>query len=222
MPGIADTEGASSKFRSQEEREALQLNPIKARAMITITEAQKDMIAMVDNTAAMMRSSIIQTLGEALYEGFREAFHGGGIGGIFKSLGKTILAAMGGLFKQLGSVWLAYGATMFKWSFALWNPATSGIAALAIGAALLALGGALGAIGNSGGSGYGSGAGSGGGFNSRQEDTTRVRLIPGWAQGTDISQRSSNQYFFTIIGANDPKAQREIKQLIDNAERRGL
>jgi hypothetical protein len=111
---------------------------------------------------------------------------------------------------------------MFKWSFALWNPATSGIAALAIGAALLALGGALGAIGNSGGGGYGGGAGSGGGFNGRQEETTRIRLMPGWAQGTEITQRSQNYYQFTVIGANDPKAQREIAQLVANAERRGL
>lgn len=176
-----------------------------------------------DMIAQSMRESIFNIFGDAIYEGFLEAFHGDGIGGIFKSLGKTILSAMGGLFRQLGGVWLAYGATMFKWSAALWNPATSGIAALAIGAALLALGGALGAVGNSGGGGFGGGAGGGSGYNSTQADTTRIRLMPGWAgDGASVNQRPSVNVFATIIGKNDPQAQRDITDLMRNAARRGL
>lgn len=69
----------------------------------------------------------------------------------------------------------------------------------------------------SGGGGYG-----GTGYNNTSEEITRVRLMPGWAQGASITERSSNQYSFTVIGANDPKAQRDIADLVRNAERRGL
>jgi hypothetical protein len=161
-----------------------------------------------------IRGGLAHTLGDAIFAGFSAGFSGKGLGGIFKALGKSVLAGIGGIFGQLGQIWLTYGATMFKWSNALWNPATSGIAALAIGALLIAMSAALGAAGSGGGGGGGPGA-----VASRPAEITNIKLT---ATSVADAARLEPQARIhqTIIGPNDPAAFREIQRGLDNHARR--
>jgi hypothetical protein len=183
----------------------------------------QEMVNAMSAVANTIQYGIAQTLGNAIYQGFAAAFSGKGISGLLKGFAKSILAGIGQTFTQLGQVYLQYGVLMQGLASFLPNPFTAGWAGVAIGAALIAMGAALGAVGtHSATAGSGGGYSAGLGYNNTQDQITRIRLMPGWAQGSDISPRSGNNYQFTVIGANDPQAQRAISELVRNAERRGL
>lgn len=165
--------------------------------------------------AATVRGGLASTLGDAVFQGFSSAFSGKGLGGLFKSFGKTVLAGIGGIFGQLGHIWLAYGLTMFKLGKWLWTPHTAGWAALGIGAALMAMSAALGAAGSSGGA---IGGGGGGGPSSAVPEITNIKLTPtSVADAARLEPRTGNTY--VIIGQDDPAAQRMLRDMVAKAER---
>jgi hypothetical protein len=173
--------------------------------------------------AQQMRENITSIFGDAITEGFAAAFSGKGIGGAFKALGRTILSGLGQIFMSMGQKMVAASALMqaFQAAIASFFPG----AGLIAGIALMALGGAMmGAGGRAGGVGGGTaGTGYGGGSNNAQEEITRVRLMPSWAgDGANVGQRPNVTVNATIVGTQDPRAQRDFMELIHNAERRGL
>lgn len=150
---------------------------------------------------------------------FKAAFSGKGIGGIFKELGDTVLQALGGMFVRIGTAWLTYGFTMLKFTAALFTPGGGAIAAIGMGTALVALGASLAAIG-SGGSGGGGGGGSGSAYGGVAPATSTFFVGPTSAS-TAAGVTTRPPMNITIIGPNDPTAQRQIQELMRNAEARG-
>lgn len=236
MPGISDVSSETSVYSTRPDTLAVdaekrklaianQLDPVKARAKVTIDQATLDiaekMKEVQDEMGSIIQTGFAETLGNAIYNGFAAAFSGKGISGLLKSFAKTILAGIGQTFTQLGMVYLQYGVLMQGLASFLPDPFTAGWAGIAIGAALVAMGAALGAVGQ------GKSAGSTGGYSapsysSNSDQVTRIRLMPGWATESGVTERSPNNFNFTVIGQNDPQAQREIAGLVRNAERRGL
>lgn len=162
-----------------------------------------------------IRTGMASTLGNAIADGISAGFEGGGIAGAFKAAGKSILAGLGGIIEQMGEVWMSYGISMTALGQALWNPLTSGPAALAIGAALVALGASLGAIA------HGRGGGGAAAAPSLPQIIDRgfINLTSSAARGVTARDATTNQYF--VIGT-DPKAWRDIQGQLDvNARRSG-
>jgi hypothetical protein len=164
--------------------------------------------------ADTVRSSITHTLGSALYDGFAAAFSGKGLGGIFKSFGKTLLSGLGQIISEQGMIYLEYSGIMQAFTPLLGNPFTAGFAGAAIGAALIALGAALGAA--AGGRGHG-------GANAsvpRPSEITNIKLTATSVadQARYDPNRQINQ--MTVIGPGDPVAFRQIQQGLDNHARR--
>lgn len=150
---------------------------------------------------------------------FKAGFSKGGtIGSAMKAFGDTILQGLGGIFVRLGEQYMSYGAIMDALAALLPDPFTAGPASLAIGAALIALGSSLGAIGSGGG-------GGGGGASSAYTGAppaypTQIIFGPSSAT-TAAGMTPTAPMNVTVIGPNDPTAQRQITELITKAQRRG-
>lgn len=147
---------------------------------------------------------------------------GGNIGSAMKAFGDTIAAGLGQMLVQQGELYLEYGGIMQGLSALLGNPFTAGPAGIAIGLALIALGSALGALASGGG---GSG---GGGSSSRGAPPSPVSFTGSLGStGTNSAANAGGitpvqPVSVTVIGPNDPSAQRQILQLISNGQRRNL
>lgn len=177
----------------------------------------ESVIKQMEGMGVMIQQGLSQTLGDAIFNGFTAAFNGEGIGGILKEFGKTILAGIGSIMTQMGQTWLSYGILMTGLGQALWNPFTSGPAAIAIGAALTALGAALGAVAH----GTGRGTAASGAFRESRNGTqeiVKLKFVDRPGYGTPLVPSVPNQFVF--IGANDPKLQREFKNIAEKAGRR--
>jgi hypothetical protein len=164
--------------------------------------------------ADQIRSSISHTLGSAIYDGFAAAFSGKGLGGIFKSFGKTILGGLGQIISEQGMIYLEYSGIMQAFTPLLGNPFTAGFAGAAIGAALIALGAALGAAAQGGGHSHSAAS------IPRPAEITNIKLT-----ATSVADQArydpQGRIHQTIIGPGDPVAFRQIQQGLDNNNRRG-
>jgi hypothetical protein len=186
------------------------------------------MMAMVDESAALIETHIEQTIGDAIFNGFQAAFGGEGLGGIFAALGKTVLAGLGRMFIDLGMAMISFGTIMTALRAALLNLFTSGPAALAAGAALVALGSTFTAIASGGGGGgggrIGGSHGIGGAFRQAGVDMwvdkyTNKQIL--WGPGTK-GMATKPPLVFNVFGANDPSVQRVIVETIKKAHGRGI
>lgn len=151
-----------------------------------------------------------------------------------EALGSTLLSGFGAIMQQLGSALIEYGIIMTGLLPFLKNIFTSGPAAIAAGIALTALGAAFATAFTSGGRGGRSSGGSGfafaggGGIPAGSAGFTRderangiQRTLPSSA-GPAPDARPVNVFAPTIIGPNDPRAQRALREIWDNANARGI
>lgn len=170
------------------------------------------------------------SIGEKMRQAFGNLF--GNIGQSliqngFQQLGDHLLKQYGGLLLRMGKTTGVFGKLLTKLSAALANPLIAGPAMIAIGAAMVAFGSAMGGIGR-GGTGDVLGGTIGGlGIGGEPQDTLfrfadRPYQSPSTAGAALENAASPVVVNATIIGANDPQAQREIGKLVDNAARRGL
>lgn len=187
------------------------------------TAAQNRLSEEIENWAENLRYQVSTTFGDALAAGFTEAFSGGGIGAGIAAFGRGLLSGLGAIFVQMGQKMIMASSLMIAFQKAL--AAFSGIAGLGIGIALVGLGAAMGAAAGSGGGRAGGGAGGyGGGYtgSSRgQEEMTKIVLMPN--ASTNSSQIKPLQpivFAPTIIGQNDPAAQRQLREMVEKAVRR--
>lgn len=187
----------------------------------------------------------------SFFEGLGERAEDGGntvaekmrnaLGNIFSGAGSNLLQqgvnklipivrkAMGSLFTAIAGPTTVLGKFIDTISGILSkNPLLGGLALVAIGGAMLAYGKALGgsarsAMGMYGGEGGGiGGLGLGGGPTAPFTPVSRSGVSPMAGIGAPASTQQSVTVNATIIGPNDPQAQRQIAQLMDNATRRGL
>jgi hypothetical protein len=168
-----------------------------------------------------------EQLGQVLSAGVSNAFQaltakGGNITDAFKALGQTVLSGLGDMLIRVGTTALVAAIKVNTMLATLFSP--TGIAAAL---AVIALGGALkgvasrmvttgqGAPVTAGGFGY-TGMGGGGGIT-----LPGVTYLPTAAGGMGSRVMAANPVNVTIIGPNDPTAQRQMQELLQNANRRG-
>lgn len=164
------------------------------------------------NLASNLAGTVADTIGAAFSGGFAAA-------------GKQALQGLGNILGTMGKHMMIAGAQLIGLLPALSNPFTSGPAMLAVGAILVATSAVLGAIATGpGGSSAGGGGGSAyaaAGTASKAAQTTNITLSSSGTSGTSKLGPMQPIGPFTIIGANDGKAQRDIVKLIQNAQGRG-
>jgi tape measure domain-containing protein len=173
--------------------------------------------------AAYERNVLEQILSAGVANAFQAlTAKGGNIGDAFKALGQTILSGLGDMLIRVGTTALVAAIKVNTMLATLFSP--TGIAAAL---AVIALGGALkgvasrmvttgqGAPVTAGGFGY-TGMGGGGGIT-----LPGVTYLPTAAGGMGSRVMAANPVNVTIIGPNDPTAQRQMQELIQNANRRG-
>jgi hypothetical protein len=163
-------------------------------------------------------------LGRGLALGFSKAFSGDGITGFFRGVTGTILSALGGMMEEIGAASIGFGTIMQGLRAALANPFTGGAAAVAYGVLLIGLGAALQAAGGR----LGNAGGGGGGAATPSYSTAAPSYLTFGvqAQGTPTTSLGAPpvrpNVSFTLIGANDPKVQRDIADIVNRADSRGL
>lgn len=160
-----------------------------------------------------------QTLQNAIITAFQEAFDGKHVGNIVEEFAGTILQGLGKMMIEQGVIYKAYGAIMKALTKWLTNPFTAGAAATAIGIALIGLGAALKAQASGGSTGTATAINPAKSLDMTTQTTFDPKNVDRARALQPTQPITVNQ---TIIGANDPQAQRQIKQMVDNAARRGL
>lgn len=178
----------------------------------------------LDNLKQGFAAQIGATFADALGAGFEAAFATGKISEGFKAFGKAMLSGLGGMLQAFGTQTLLASGIMkqIMVSFATLNP----VQMAAAGIALIALGGALKGSASSifGGGSTGGGASSAS-YSTSSSAMTAPRLPtltygPTSAAGaTGLSPMGATN--ITIIGPNDPVAQRAMQELMTKANRRG-
>lgn len=178
----------------------------------------------LDNLKQGFAAQIGATFADALGAGFEAAFATGKISEGFKAFGKAMLSGLGGMLQAFGTQTLLASGIMkqIMVSFATLNP----VQMAAAGIALIALGGALKGSANSifGGGSAGGGA-SAASYSTSSSAITAPRLPtltygPTSAAGAaGLSPMGATN--ITIIGPNDPVAQRAMQELMTKANRRG-
>lgn len=212
--GVVSTETIFGKMGNIKE------NPATKVAVEGIHTQTEEIAHGLDEQAKQLASQAQMTsqiIGDALQNGFADAFNGGGVTGFIEGFGKTVLAAIGQLMVQQGESLIAYGITMSATALGLSNPFTAGPAAIAAGIALTALGAAMGAAVQ----GHGSHGASYGGSNYQQNasDVTRLKFIDRLGNPSD-SLTPARPVYIEVIGEKSAKAQRVVGTLYDANRRR--
>ena len=173
-----------------------------------------------------VRDGLANTLGDALATGVQAAFaKGANFGDAMKAFGVALLGGLGNVMVAFGQrlVQLGVSLKIAMSSFAQGNPGgmiAAGLTIIAIGAALR---GAAGRAMNQ--TGYGGGGGGGGGGYSAPAMGGNMTMPTAYYGPTSAGSANTiervNPISVTIIGPNDPTAQRQMQELLRNAQRRG-
>ena len=180
----------------------------------------------INKTATELRGELYMTLGNALVTGIEAAFlKGANFGSAMKAFGAALLAG-------LGSIMVAFGQRLVPLGIALkvaMQSFKSGDAPkmIAAGLAIMAIGAALrGAAGRAmdstgfGGDGGGYTAPAVGSMGGGAMTMPTAYYGPTSAAGASTIERV-NPVSVTVIGPNDPVAQRQLQEFMRNAQRRG-
>ena len=196
---------------------------------IILTDAQKAAVDLANNIQQTFQQNVGGALVAGISMGIEQAVASGSIGEGFKALGSMLLAGLGDAMIRFGTTTAAFAQFMAAIMESLSSLMPGGalaasIAMIAFGSALKGVargmfggqgGGAAVSIGSFGGGGGGFGGGMGGAMPTTQ-------LIFGQTSATTaagMTPRSSMNV--TVIGPNDPSAQRAIQELMTKANSRG-
>jgi hypothetical protein len=193
-------------------------------------EGARSAIALeADNIANDLRGTFAESISSGIIDGisagFERAFATGKIGEGFKALGGTMLAGLGSAMIQFGKAGLSAALLMDGFLKSLSNMLPGGAVAKAV--AMIALGGTLRGVASAA---FGGGGGGGGMAVTpttqfgipMQSDGSVTRLLFGQTSATTAAgMQPRTATNVTIIGPDDPKAQRAIEELITKGQRRG-
>lgn len=186
-------------------------------------EAAALRIDLQNTLATEIAAGIAYGIADGLTAGFQAAFAGGGISEGFKALTASLLGGLGSMLIDFGTKALLASQLMadLKASFASLDPITSAAAAIA----LIGLGSALkGAAQASFGGAPGRGSSGMGTFRGAGMSSAPVinPIVFGATSATTAAGMTPRQATnITIIGPNDPSAQRAIQELMNKANSRG-
>jgi hypothetical protein len=178
----------------------------------------------INELAMRIKFALGDTLGNALADGIQTAIEQKSIGAGFKAMTQTLLRGLGDMMIQFGKASLVASTlmdTIFK-ALAKALPGGAIVASLAMIAAGAALKGAAGAAFGGGG-----GGGGGGGFTAPMAAvaagamTLPTQFYGPTAAGSSATIAAMAPMNVTIVGPNDPAAQRQMQELMRNAQRRG-
>jgi hypothetical protein len=170
-----------------------------------------------------LAADIMRTFADAIAAGMQAAVANRSIGAGFQAFGAVLLAGIGDMLVKFGTQALLMSKLMAAFYEAL---PTNPVKAAGVALAMIAVGGALKGAATlvaGGGGGGASNQMSVGAIGGGAGGTTR---LPGLTFGPTASAtagqlRAMAPVNVTIIGPNDPSAQRQMQELIANAQRRG-
>lgn len=195
---------------------------------IILTDAQKAAVDLANNIQQTFQQNVGGALVAGISMGIEQAVASGNIGEGFKALGSMLLAGLGDAMIRFGTTTAAFAQFMATIMESLSNLMPGG--ALAASIAMIAFGSALkgvarGMFGGQGGGAavsigsFGGGGGFGGGMGAALPTT---QLIFGQTSATTAAGMTPRQSMnVTVIGPNDPSAQRAIQELMTKANSRG-
>ena len=175
-------------------------------------------------TAQKLGDQLRDTLGASVASAFEVlATRGATIGDAFGALGASMLRGLGDMTVAFGISVMKIGKLMTSAVNAL--SSLNGPAAVAAGLAIVAVGGLMRGAASRAFGGVGGGSApivAGGGLGGMAGPTT----LPGLSFGPTMASSAASvpaaaPVSVTIIGPNDPQAQRQMQELIRNAQRRG-
>jgi len=179
------------------------------------------------NGWAEMMDSVGDQLSNILVDSVASAFEnlaatGGSLKSAFKVLTSGLLSGLGGMLIEFGRYVIVAGNLMarVKESLASMNP----VAGIAAGLAMIAIGGMLRGAASRSFSTPSGGGGGGGGYSAGMPTGSMAFATQYYgptAAGSANTIERINPVSVTIIGPNDPAAQRQMQELIRNANRRG-
>jgi hypothetical protein len=199
-------------------------NSLKDLANDPLVEAATASAKLGKHLTEILKTGLGDGLVSSIDAGMKAAFAGSGAGGFLKAFGQSMLSALGGIMEQMGAALIQYGIAMEMISVALTNPFTAGPAAIAAGALLVALGAALSgaASGRGGASASMGGASSAAGLSQIIDRGIIDPRAYSQTQASSISARPSVTNHITLIGANDPRVQSDLAEIIRKSTMRGL
>lgn len=174
----------------------------------------------VQALAARMNQALSKILGDGIAAGFEEAFRADGFQNPFAAFAKAVLSGLGSFMEQLGAQMIVVGIALDAFASALLSlngpgAILAGVALVAAGAGLKAIAGSFGRANTTAGTpGY-----TGAPTPSFLSFGVRAASPPTTSLGAPSARATNN---WTIIGPDDPKAQRAIADLVNAADRRGL
>lgn len=180
----------------------------------------EEMTAMATNLAV----GIKDILADSVALGIEEAIATGSMANGFKAMAKAMLAGLGGMLIQFGKSLIPVGALMEKVRTALMTLSPQGIVAAGLG--MIAVGAALRGAAQAAFGGSAASAGTAASIAPSLGTTGGTMTLGGLtygptAAGSAATIQRVNPVSVTIIGPNDPAAQRQMQELITNANRRG-
>jgi hypothetical protein len=188
-------------------------------------QARAEFLKAMDELAAEMDVALTQSLSSAFASGIENAMASGSLSRGLKALGASMLAGIGNILVQLGTALLPVG----KLIAGLWaalktlNPVAMTAAAVGLIAVGSMMRGIAGRVVSGGGGGVAMVASAPGTIGNLgiggDTGTGRTAFAGGQRAAMGAQPVTVNA---TIIGPNDPMAQRQIATLVDNAARRGL
>jgi hypothetical protein len=198
------------------------IGQVQAQMAAVRAATEKAAADTVQQLQQSFAGSVVSTFADALGAGFQAAIASGKIGEGFKAFGAVMLSGLGEMLQQFGKRALLANKLILGLMKAMGdlNP----VGGIAASLALIALGGALkGAAQSAFGGGGAPPPLSAGAIGGGAGGTTR---LPGLTFGPTSSATAGSlttaaPVNVTIIGPNDPSAQRQMQELIANAQRRG-
>lgn len=185
--------------------------------------ADTSFIDEITQTGFQISEAINNIFGNAFAAGIEKAITSGSFKEGFKELLRGILSGLGSLLIQLGTALIPVSKLFAKLWLSLKTLNPIAMAAAAVG--LIALGGIMkgvaGRVVEGGGGGGGFTAPAMGGTMSSMAMTTPTQFYGPTAAGSASTIERVNPVNVTIIGPNDPAAQRQMQELVRNAQRRG-
>lgn len=206
---------------------ALQADAKKVQAQTSglVDQARSTLYTELETLSMEMSNRIRETFVDGIAGGIEAAVATGSIGEGFKALGASLLSGLGSMLIQFGKQAIASSKLIIGFMESI--KALNGPGALAVGIAMVALGAALrgaaqAAFGGPRGNGMGGGVGGGmgGTFGGGRITLPTMTFGPTMA-GAAAGVNAVAPMNVTIIGPNDPTAQRAMQELMTKAQRRG-
>lgn len=187
-------------------------------ALLAILEHRKAILVGEYNEMVNATKQFSQQIQQDIVEGFRMAFNGDSIGAIIAQFASAVIEQYAQMMITMAAPTAAGGATATAATPLLSNPFTVGLGLSIIAAALAAVAAGLGKAGKGGGAGGGAATAAAPNLGSVTSSTFNPYDISR-AQSLQGGHTTNN---FTVIGPNDPVAQRAIVQMVNNASLRNI